>query len=76
MRDQRFARFMALFAEVHRDDDKRKSPFSADEFIPDYGTVQEDDEEPWEPILRQVEMMNALMGGEDLRDQEEDSTDG
>ena len=66
------ASLLALTANIHRDP-KSGEPATALDFLP---WMQEDDDEEPEPVdmVKRIEMLNALFGGEDLR--RSDGSDG
>ena len=59
------ASLLAITANVHRDPE-RSEPATALDFLP---WMQEDEDEEPEPVdmVRRIEMLNAMFGGEDLR---------
>jgi len=59
----------SIVAETHRDHDRRRQPFAPDDFLPEWGNAAEAKAEPQsaETLLAIVEMLNAAMGGDDLR---------
>lgn len=64
--DLRFAMLMALLANIHRDPKKRRTAYSPEDFMPNFGPPKRK-EKSWEEQLKIVEMLNAAMKGKDLR---------
>jgi hypothetical protein len=69
--DLRLGIMAALTAEIHRDPEKRKEPYTPEDFMPKWGGAAEDastkDEQSPEQMLAMVVMLNAAFGGKDLR---------
>jgi hypothetical protein len=64
----------STIANVNLNRKKRKKPFSPDDFIPEFGKLIESDPEVarQNKMLAMVEMMNAALGGSDLRKRADD----
>lgn len=60
---------------IYRDREKRPEPFGPGEFVPRFYGGGAEDEVDDLALLRKAEMINAALGGEDLRGME-DSQDG
>lgn len=66
--DLRTGILAATIANTQRDPAVRPDPFSPLDFIPDYwAEIQEEHHQDWKEQLAIVEMINAAMGGKDLR---------
>lgn len=57
----------STIAEAHRNPKKRKRPFEAKEFMPDFEKRQDKEEQTPDQQLAIIEQFNLAMGGKDLR---------
>lgn len=57
----------STFANAHRDQKKRKKPFTAQEFMPEFAQAKRQPQQTWQEQLAIVEMLNKALGGKDLR---------
>lgn len=62
--DLRAGIIAATVANAHRDKKKKARPYQAKDFTPRFGQRRERSPET---LLQKVEMINALLGGKDLR---------
>ena len=53
----------SMVANTARDPKRQREPFQPEQFMPHY----EREPTPWEDMLEQVKVINAAMGGKDLR---------
>ena len=62
----------ATLANVNRDPEKHKDPFTPYDFMADFTPDKTEDQsgEGWESMLAKAEALNAAFGGLDLRNQE------
>lgn len=67
--DQRSGIIASTFANGFRDKRKRKKPFQVSDFMPDRGP-KKPVKKSWQSMLALVEVMNAALGGDDLRTQQ------
>lgn len=61
----------SVMAEIHRDTKRRAKPFQPGDFMPEWGQ-REEPGPAWQGMLKMVEMMNTMMGGQDLRPKRDD----
>lgn len=67
--DWRAAMQASVLAEINRDKKKKPEPYTAADFMPDFGTASGDDDDGQTPeqMLALVVALNAAYGGRDLR---------
>lgn len=54
-------------ANASRDTKKRRNPFEPSEFMPKFGERPAERSADWQGQLAMVEMLNAALGGQDVR---------
>ena len=64
--DVLLAMFMALFANANRDRKKQRRAFKIEDFLPQWDKPERQ-EQSGAHMLHMVEMLNAALGGKDLR---------
>lgn len=57
----------ATVANVHRDPDKKSDPYTPDDFKLNFEPAEMMPKPDWRQQLAQIELINAAMGGQDLR---------